>query len=161
MQIEKGRVVTLNYTLSDEGGKLIDASKDGDFAYLHGAGNIIPGLENALAGKEAGETLTVSIAPEDAYGLRDDTKTQTVTRDMFPEDAEVKPGVQFHAQGSEGQPIVVTVTQVEGDAVTVDGNHPLAGVALHFEVEVMAIRDATAEELSHGHAHGPEGQHSH
>jgi len=157
MQIETQKVVTLNYTLTDNEGNVIDQSSDSSFAYLHGANNIIPGLETALVGKQAGDELTVSVTPEDAYGVRDDEKTQEVPRDAFPEDAEIEPGMQFHAQGPEGAPIIVTVAKVADDTVTVDGNHPLAGVHLNFAVEVIEVREASEEELSHGHVHGPEG----
>jgi FKBP-type peptidyl-prolyl cis-trans isomerase SlyD len=160
MQIENNRVVSLAYTLKDNDDNVIDQSSDGSFCYLHGASNIIPGLENALAGKAAGDELSVSIPPEEGYGVRDDARIQDVPRNMFPDDQEIQAGMQFHAQSPEGQSIVVLVSKVEGDTVTVDGNHPLAGVQLNFEVKVIEIRDATAEELEHGHVHGPEG-HAH
>jgi len=157
MQIETQKVVTLNYTLTDNEGTVIDQSNDGSFAYLHGASNIIPGLENALTGKAAGDTLSVSVTPADGYGERDDSKTQSVPRDMFPEDTPIEEGMQFHAQGPNGETIVVTVTGVADDSVTVDGNHPLAGVPLNFAVEIIEVRDASPEELEHGHVHGPDG----
>jgi FKBP-type peptidyl-prolyl cis-trans isomerase SlyD len=160
MQIEAQKVVTLNYTLTDKDGKVIDQSSDGSFAYLHGANNIIPGLENALAGRQAGDELDVSLTPADAYGERDDSKQQSVPKDMFPQDADIEPGMQFHAQGPNGETIVVTVAQIENDSVTVDGNHPLAGVHLNFAVEVVGVRDASQEELDHGHVHGA-GGHDH
>lgn len=160
MQIEASKVVTLNYTLTDEQGTIIDQSNDGNFAYLHGANNIIPGLENALAGKSAGDSLEVSVDPTEGYGERDPAKTQTVPRNMFPEDATIEIGMQFHAQGPNGETLVVTVVAAEGDTVTVDGNHPLAGMQLNFAVEVMDVREASAEELEHGHVHGPAG-HNH
>lgn len=159
MQIEARKVVTLNYTLTDNEGNIIDQSSDGSFAYLHGANNIIPGLESALVGKQAGDALDVSVAPEDGYGERDVSKTQAVPRDMFPADTEIEPGMQFHAQGPSGEVLVVTVTEVANDTVTVDGNHPLAGVQLNFAVEVVEVRDALQEELDHGHVHGPGGHH--
>ena len=157
MTISEKKVVTLNYTLKDNDGTLIDESKDGSFVYLHGASNIIPGLENALTGKTTGDQMSVSIAPEDAYGVRDEDRIELVPRNMFPEDTDIKPGMEFHAQGPEGQMITIVVVDVEDDKVKIDGNHPLAGVALNFDVEVMEVRDATEEELEHGHAHGPEG----
>ena len=157
MQIEAQKVVTLNYTLTDNEGNLIDESKDGSFAYLHGASNIIPGLENALIGKTAGEALSVAVEPAEGYGERDPAKTQAVPRDMFPEDADIDVGMQFHAQGPNGETMVVTVAAVEDDSITVDGNHPLAGVALNFAVEIMEVREASAEELDHGHVHGAHG----
>jgi FKBP-type peptidyl-prolyl cis-trans isomerase SlyD len=160
MQIEDNRVVSLVYTLKDDDDNVIDQSSDGSFCYLHGASNIIPGLENALTGKAAGDELSVTIPPEQGYGVRDDARVQDVPRDMFPTEQEIQPGMQFHAQGPDGQSIVVMVAKVDDDTVTVDGNHPLAGVQLNFDVKVMEIRDATAEELEHGHVHGPHG-HAH
>lgn len=159
MQIENNHVVTLTYTLKDNDNNIIDQSDDGSFCYLHGASNIIPGLENALTGKTAGEELSVSIAPEDGYGVRDPAKTQAVPREAFPEDQEIVAGMQFHAQGPDGQQIVVTIASVDGDQITVDGNHPLAGVQLNFDVKVMEIRAASDEEIEHGHVHGPDGHH--
>jgi FKBP-type peptidyl-prolyl cis-trans isomerase SlyD len=160
MQIETHRVVTLNYTLTDNDGNVIDQSKDGSFAYLHGANNIIPGLENALSGKKAGDSLDVAVPPGDAYGERDEAKKQQVPREMFPAEGDIEPGMQFHAQGPNGEMLVVTVDRVEDDSVTVDGNHPLAGVSLNFAVEVVDVREASEEEISHGHVHGP-GGHQH
>ncbi len=119
-----------------------------------------PGLENALTGKQAGDEMSVSIAPEDGYGTHDKEKLQQVSREMFPPEQDVVAGMQFHAEGPDGQYIIVTVASVEGDQVTIDGNHPLAGVQLNFDVTVMDIRNATSEELEHGHVHGPEG-HAH
>jgi FKBP-type peptidyl-prolyl cis-trans isomerase SlyD len=114
-------------------------------------------LENALAGKTSGDKMSVSIAPEEAYGVRDDSRIESVPREMFPSDTEIEPGMAFHAEGSDGQAIMVTVVAVEKDTVKIDGNHPLAGVGLNFDVEVMAVRDATTEEVEHGHVHGPHG----
>ena len=159
MQITTNHVVTLNYTLKDNDDNILDKSDDGSFCYLHGASNIIPGLENALVGKISGDSFSVTIQPEEAYGIHDETKAQDVPRSMFPPEQEIKADMQFNAQGPDGQTVVVTVKQVEGETVTVDGNHPLAGVTLNFEVIVMDIRDATAEELEHGHVHGPHGHH--
>ena len=160
MEIAARKVVTLNYTLTDDDGNVIDKSEDGSFAYLHGASNIIPGLENALAGKKAGDTLNVSVLPAEGYGERDPGKTQAVPREMFPADAEIEVGMQFHAQGPNGETLVVTAVKVEEDTITVDGNHPLAGVQLNFAVEVIEVREATSEEVDHGHVHGP-GGHDH
>lgn len=159
MHISNHTVVTLDYTLTDAEGNVIDRSEDGTFAYLHGASNIIPGLEQALDGKSAGDALSVSIEAEDGYGTHDEDKTVVVPTNMFPEDSEVEVGMQFQAQGPEGESLMVTVTQVEGDSVTVDGNHPLAGVQLNFDVSVIGVRAATAEEIAHGHVHGPGGEH--
>jgi len=159
MQAEKNKVVTIDYTLTDTDGNLIDESKDGQFAYLHGADNIIPGLEKGLEGKQAGDSVQVTIDPGEAYGEVDPTKIQKAPRDMFPPDVEIRPGMQFHAQTPDGQDVMVTVKAVEEDFVVIDGNHPLAGVTLNFEVTVRDVRDATAEEIEHRHVHGPGGHH--
>jgi FKBP-type peptidyl-prolyl cis-trans isomerase SlyD len=161
MQIAKHRVVTLAYTLKDDDDRIIDQSDDGSFCYLHGASNIIPGLENALTGKSAGDELSVSVPPEQAYGVHDAEKTQSVPRDMFPSGETIETGMQFHAQGPDGQQLVVTVVKVEDQSITVDGNHPLAGVRLNFDVRVLDVREATGEEIAHGHVHGPGGHHHH
>lgn len=159
MQIANDKVVIIDYTLTDDAGEVIDSCDDGSFAYLHGAQHIVPGLESALAGKQPGDEVQVAVAPEDAYGHRDDSRTQPVPREMFPEDGQIEVGMQFHAQGPDGHALVVTVAAVEEDTVVVDGNHPLAGVPLNFHVKVLDVRDATQEELSHGHVHGPGGHH--
>lgn len=160
MQIADNRVVTLAYTLKDNDDNILDRSDDGSFSYLHGARNIIPGLENALTGKSAGDELSVSIPPEEAYGVRDEARKQAVPRSAFPADAQVEVGMQFHAQSPEGHALMVTVAEVADDVVTVDGNHPLADVQLNFDVRIMEIREATPEEIEHGHVHGP-GGHQH
>lgn len=160
MQIEANRVVTLNYTLTDNDNNVIDQSDDGSFCYLHGASNIIPGLENALSGKNAGDELSVKVSPAEGYGEHDASRVQEVPREMFPDDTDIQPGMQFHAQSPEGQAIAVTISKVEGDMITVDGNHPLAGVELNFVVRIVDIREATDEEKQHGHVHGP-GGHEH
>ena len=159
MLIAPNKVVTIDYTLTDADGNIIDRSEAGGFAYLHGARNIISGLETALAGRSAGDELSVSVSPEDAYGERDASKLHAVPLSLFPDTSEVEVGMQFHAQGPEGQNILVTVASVDGEQVTVDGNHPLAGVTLNFAVKVVDVRDATDEELQHGHVHGPAGHH--
>ena len=159
MKIAENHVVTLNYTLKDNDDNIIDKSDDGSFCYLHGASNIIPGLENALTGKSSGDELSVSVAPEEGYGPRDNARIQEVPRDAFPPEITIEPGMQFNAQGPEGQDVMVTIAKVDGDTVTVDGNHPLAGVTLNFDVSIADIRDASAEELEHGHVHGPDGHH--
>jgi len=162
MQIDQDKVVLIHYTLTNDKGEVIDSSSGGEpLAYLHGQGNIIPGLEKALEGKQAGDKLDVKVAPADGYGERDDQLVQQVPRRAFSGVQNVQPGMQFHAQTSGGNTRVVTVTRVAGDMVTVDGNHPLAGENLSFAVEVTEVRDATEEELSHGHVHGPGGHHHH
>jgi FKBP-type peptidyl-prolyl cis-trans isomerase SlyD len=159
VQIEKNRVVTLNYTLRDEQGTVIDTSSGrAPLAYLHGKGNIIPGLEDALAGKAAGDTLDVTVAPERGYGPRDERLVQIVPRVRFGEISSLAPGMQVQTGGPQGRR-TVTVVRVDPDFVTVDGNHPLAGRTLHFSVEIADVRKATHEEVSHGHVHGAGGHH--
>jgi FKBP-type peptidyl-prolyl cis-trans isomerase SlyD len=159
VRIEKNRVVTLKYTLRDEHGAVLDTSEGRlPLTYLHGKGNIIRGLERALAGKEAGEKLDISVAPEEAYGARDERLVQILPRSRLPEGTQVAPGMQLRADSPRG-PRLVSVVKVERDFVTVDGNHPLAGRTLHFSVEVTDVRKATHEEVSHGHVHGPGGHH--
>ncbi len=157
MQIEENSVVTLHYTLKDDDGRIIDYSNDGTFLYLHGAMNIIPGLENALTGKSAGDELTVKVSPADGYGEKEASRIQEVPKDMFDKSEEIKVGAQFHAQSPDGTDIVVTVTEVKDDVVVIDGNHALAGMELNFDVKVIKVRAATAEEIEHGHVHGPDG----
>ncbi len=157
MQIEQNSVVTLHYTLKDNDGNIIDQSDDGSFLYLHGAMNIIPGLENALAGKSAGDEFSVSVSPEEGYGAKDPERIQEVPKEMFENVDEITPGVQFHAQGPDGSAVVVTVIEVKDEAVVIDGNHALAGVDLNFSVTVVDVREATEEEISHGHVHGEHG----
>ena len=160
MHIEKNRVVALHYTLRDEQGTIIDTSSGrAPLSYLHGKGNIIPGLEQALAGRSEGDKLDVTVAPEQGYGPRDERLVQILPRTRFTGDSELSPGMQVRATGPQG-PRIVTIVRVERDFVTVDGNHPLAGRMLHFSVEVAEVRKATREEVSHGHVHGP-GGHKH
>ena len=160
MNIAKDKVVSIDYTLTDDGGKVLDSSSGREpLAYLHGAGNIIPGLESALEGKGRGDQLNVSIKPPDAYGDRDDRMIQAVPRTAFGGAQNIEPGMQFQANTPAG-PRVITVVGVEDDQVTVDANHPLAGQTLNFDVKVVDVRDATAAELEHGHVHGP-GGHQH
>jgi len=160
MTIAENKVVTIEYTLKNDEGEVLDTSEGHQpMVYLHGGQNIIPGLENALTGKVVGDNLSVRITPEDAYGERDDSMKQEVSRDMFG-DEDVEVGMQYHAEGPEGDMLVVTVIAASDTHVTVDGNHPLAGVFLNFDVEIKDIRDASSEELEHGHVHG-EGGHQH
>lgn len=161
MKIVEDKVVSIHYTLTDSGGTVLDSSSGSEpLLYLHGAGNIIPGLESALEGKVAGEKLSVTVEPAQGYGERDERLVQAVPRSAFKGIEQLAPGMQFQAQGPQGTRLVV-VTQVAKDVVTVDANHPLAGQTLHFEVEIAEVRDATREELEHGHVHGPGGHHHH
>jgi FKBP-type peptidyl-prolyl cis-trans isomerase SlyD len=159
MQIAKDLVASIEYTLTDDAGNVIDSSVGGEpLAYLHGAGNIIPGLENALEGKKAGDSLKVTIAPEDGYGEKSEGLIQVVPKDMFQGVETVEVGMQFHAQTDHGMQ-VITVAAVDGNNVTVDGNHPLAGQTLNFDVKIIEVRAASPEELDHGHVHGAGGHH--
>src|SRR5690606_30008033 len=154
-------VASFHYTLTDGTGKVLDSSEGHDpLSYLHGAGNIVPGLEDALEGKKVGDKLNVSVNAADAYGLRDDSLVQELPSNMFSGIDNIEVGMEFHAETEQGLQ-VVTVTNVAGDQVTIDGNHPLAGVDLNFDVEITEVRAATEEELNHGHAHGAGGHHHH
>lgn len=154
MLIANDKAVTLHYTLTNSAGEVLDSSVDGEaLVYLHGQGNIISGLENALSGKAVGDKFNVSIPPQDAYGELLEDRVQVVAREMFAGIDHLEVGMQFHAEVSDGNGIV-TIVAIDGDKITLDGNHPLAGETLIFDVEVLDIRDATAEELSHGHIHG-------
>ena len=153
MQITDNTAVSFHYTLTNNSGEQLDSSIGSEpLLYLHGAGNIIPGLEAALLGKKAGDKLNVSIEPEHAYGLLDENMVQVVSKKMF-EGMDVEIGMQFHADVSYGSG-VITITAIDGDDVTIDGNHPLAGEHLNFDVEVFDVRPATADEIEHGHIHG-------
>ena len=160
--IANDAVVTLQYVLKLDDGTVVDETNanDGDFVYLHGHKNIVPGLESALAGQAVGAAVDATVMPEDGYGIRLDGAMQTVGRDSFPDDAEIQPGMQFAAETPEGQVVPVYVFEVTDESVVLDMNHPLAGETLHFAVKVMGIRAATGEELEHGHVHGP-GGHDH
>jgi FKBP-type peptidyl-prolyl cis-trans isomerase SlyD len=157
--IAKDQVVSFHYTLTDEQGTVIDKSEAQPLIYLHGASNIIPGLENALVGKSVGDKLTVTVQPSEAYGEYQPEMVQEVPRNLFQGVDNIEAGMQFQAQTDDGMQ-VVTVKDVTDEAVIVDGNHPLAGQTLNFDVEVVEIRDASTEELAHGHAHGA-GGHNH
>lgn len=155
MQISKNKVAAIHYTLRDNEGTVIDTSDGREpLYYLHGAGNLILGMEEGLEGKSKGEKLNLKISPEKGYGELDPNMVQKVPRSAFG-GQEVREGMKF----STNQGGVVTVKEVGLDSITVDANHPLAGVTLNFEVEIMEVRNATPEELSHGHVHGPGGHH--
>ena len=161
MTIGTDSVVTIHYTLTDDTGVVIDQSEPAEpLAYLHGHGNIIAGLEKELTGKNAGDALTVTVLPAEGYGEYDNDLVQSVPRRTLRGIKDIKTGMRLHAQTAAGTR-AVTVTKVIGDMVTLDGNHPLAGKSLHFDVRIDAVRAATEEELSHGHVHGPHGHHDH
>lgn len=161
MNISENCVASFHYTLTDNTGKVLDSSEGQEpLSYLHGAGNIIPGLEDALVGKTIGDKLSVSVNAAQAYGLRDDSMVQELPSSMFSGIDNIETGMEFHAETEHGLQ-VVTVTKVDGDQITIDGNHPLAGVDLNFDVEITDVRTVTEEELNHGHAHGAGGHHHH
>lgn len=154
MNIEDKRAVSIHYTLTNEQGEKLDSSEGQDpLRYLHGASNIIPGLENALVGKTTGDKVSVTVQPEDAYGEINPEMIQIVPREAFEGIDDIQPGMQFQASGPNGQTQVVTIKAVGEEGVTVDGNHPLAGQVLNFDVSVEDVRDATEEEIAHGHIH--------
>jgi FKBP-type peptidyl-prolyl cis-trans isomerase SlyD len=159
MSISQDQVVSIHYTLRDDAGEVIDSSAQGEpLSYLHGHGNLIAGLERELTGRKPGDRLQVKIAPGDGYGEYDQSLVQQVPRRALKGVGELRAGMRLQAQTPQG-PRVVTVTRVSGDLVTLDGNHPLAGKNLNFEVEVAAVRPASEEELAHGHVHGAGGHH--
>jgi FKBP-type peptidyl-prolyl cis-trans isomerase SlyD len=160
MKIADNCVVSIHYTLTDDDGEEIDSSEGQEpLSYLHGAGNVIMGLEDALTGRSVGDHFEVVIQPEDGYGEFDEELVQSVPRDSFVGIEEIEPGMQFQTEDDEGEEMMVTVQEVTPDEVIVDGNHPLAGVVLHFDVTVTSVRAATEEEIDHGHAHGEGGHH--
>jgi FKBP-type peptidyl-prolyl cis-trans isomerase SlyD len=154
MQVADNMAVSIHYTLTNDDGEVLDSSiGDEALVFLQGSGNIIPGLEKAMVGKVTGDKFNVRIVPEEAYGELMEDMIQVLSRDMFEGIDNIEVGMQFHADVSSG-PGVVTVVSIEGDDIKIDGNHPLAGVALNFDVEVIDVRLATEEEASHGHIHG-------
>ena len=161
MTIATNKAVSIEYTLTNDAGDVIDSSAGGaPLVYLQGAGNIIPGLEKALEGKAVGDELEISVEPEDAYGEYSAELVSTLSSSMFEGVDQLEVGMQFHASAPDGQMQIVTIRDLDGDDVTVDGNHPLAGQRLNFKVKVVAVRDASEEEVAHGHVHG-EGGHQH
>lgn len=161
MQIQKDKIVAIDYTLTNSEGDVLDTSEGrAPLAYLHGRGGIIPGLEEALEGKAAGDALKVTLPPEKAYGPRNEGLLNRVPKAAFEGKLEFELGLQFPVQDQNGNQRLVTIVHIEDDAVVLDANHPLAGVELTFDVKVAEVRDATPEELEHGHSHGP-GGHAH
>jgi FKBP-type peptidyl-prolyl cis-trans isomerase SlyD len=160
MIVAEKKVVHIDYTLKTDKGEVVDASEGEPLAYLHGTGQIVPGLERALAGLEVGAAIDVIVEPADGYGDRDPEGVFGIPRTAFPPEAELEVGASFVGEDEEGHSLPVRVIAIENDTIVVDANHPLAGERLHFHVDVRAVRDATLEELTHGHAHGGDG-HSH
>jgi FKBP-type peptidyl-prolyl cis-trans isomerase SlyD len=160
--LANGKVGIFTYTLRNSDQEEIDSSgEEGPVAYLHGADNLVSGLESAMLGKGAGDKVQVVVSPEEGYGVTTNSEPVMVKRDVFPEDAELFPGLMLGAEDENGQPMAVWVTHVEPDLIYVSTDHPLAGMELHYDVEVVEVRDATQEELVHGHPHGLDGTHAH
>ena len=158
MTVENGKVVSFHYTLTNAQGDVLDQSQEHPMPYLHGAGNIIPGLEKELAGKKVGDKLTVNVPAAEAYGEYHEQLVNDVPREAFQGVDNIEAGMQFQADTPEGVQ-VITVKAVSGETVTVDANHPLAGQDLNFDVEIVEVREATEEESAHGHVHGVGGHH--
>ncbi|HEX5125948.1 MAG TPA: peptidylprolyl isomerase [Rhodocyclaceae bacterium] len=157
MKIEKDTAVTLSYKVADAQGKLIEEGRE-PMVYLHGGyDNTLPKIEAALEGQEAGFQITLQLKPEDAFGIRNESLTRTISRKEFP--PGVKVGGQLQWNGDEGQPQIFNVVKIKGDTVMLDGNHPLAGMTLRFSLKVVSVRKATAEEIEHRHVHGEHGHH--
>lgn len=153
MDIKNNAVVGIHYTLKNSNGDVLDSSEDRDPLYfLHGHGNIIPGLESALTGKSAGEAMEVTVEPEQGYGLRRDDLIQKSPRSAFEGVDSLEVGMQFQAQTETG-PMLISVAEINGDEITVDANHELAGEQLHFSVNIDSVREATEQEVGHGHVH--------
>ncbi|OOZ42203.1 peptidylprolyl isomerase [Solemya pervernicosa gill symbiont] len=160
MQIANNMVVSFEYTLTDKEGNVIDSSEGREpLAYIHGTGSIIPGLEKEMEGKSVDHEMKVTVSPEEGYGERDDQAIQDIPRDRFENADEITVGMQFHTQNEQGVQIV-TVISTTDESIQVDANHPLAGETLSFDVKIVEVREASQEELDHGHIHGP-GGHDH
>jgi len=159
MQIAERTVASFHYTLTNDAGTVIDSSAGrSPLAYLHGAGNIVPGLEKEMLGRQVGDVFNVVVGPEEGYGMPNPMMIQVVPREAFQGVETLEVGMEFQAQTPQG-PMSVAIASIDGEEVTVDGNHPLAGKTLHFAIEVTAVRDASLEELTHGHVHGEGGHH--
>lgn len=161
--ITDGVVALFHYTLTDDDGNVLDTSRErGEpLPYLHGASNIVPGLERELSGKKVGDTLKVVVVPEEGYGPHNGMPPQAVPRGEFPDEIPLQAGVQIMAQGPDGQPFPLWIANVDDENVHLDTNHPMAGKTLNFDVEIMRIRAATDDEKTHGHPHGPDGNAHH
>ena len=159
--VADGKVVGIYYTLKDDRGQVLDTNRRGGkpLAFLQGKGNILPALERALVGKQKNDFVAVTLAPEDGYGVHKSEAVHKMPRGAFPPNVDVKPGMRFNGVDQEGRSHSVLVTEVGAEEITVDENHPLAGATLHFEVTIFGVRDATPEEVEHGHPHGPDGHH--
>ncbi len=159
MQIKENSVVNIHYTLTNDAGEVLDSSSGKEpLMYMHGHNNLIPGLEDQLAGKKEGDKFNADVEAEDAYGLHHEEAIQQIPLSALANIPNLEVGMQLQASTDQG-PVAVRVAEINDDHVVLDGNHPLAGQRLHFAVEVMSVRDATPSELEHGHAHGGDGHH--
>jgi FKBP-type peptidyl-prolyl cis-trans isomerase SlyD len=159
MIVARNRVVSIEFTLTGEDGAVIDTSAgDEPLSYIHGTGTLVDALEAAMEGKGPSDKVSLTLPPEKAYGVRDDSIVFTVPRTQFPADEEPEVGMEVMLQG-DGEGRMVTIVELNDDEVTLDGNHPLAGLTLRFDVEIVDVRDATPEEIEHGHAHDEHGHH--
>ena len=161
MKISDKTAASFHYTLKNSAGEVLDSSAGNEaLSYLQGGGNIVPGLERQMLGKSVGDKFHATVQPEEGYGVPNPAMLRVVPKNAFPEDVELAVGMQFGTQTPNG-PAAIVIKSIEADSVTVDGNHPLAGVTLHFEIEITDVREASLEELQHGHVHGPGGHHHH
>jgi FKBP-type peptidyl-prolyl cis-trans isomerase SlyD len=160
MQIGPNSVVAFDYTLTDGEGEVLDTSSgDEPLTYLHGHGQIVPGLESAMLGKKAGDKFKAVVTPKDGYGESGAGERITVPREELPEGPDPEVGMELEAVGPNGEHASLWIAEVNDDSVVLTSDHPLAGVTLHFDVEVRSVREATKDELEHGHAHGEGGHH--
>lgn len=162
MAIEQNKVVTMNFTLKDDEGNLLDSTeKGGPFSYISGTNMVLPKLEEALSGMLIGSKKNLKLEAKDGYGNYNDDAIQVVGKENFPEDIVLEVGMEYMANSPDGVKMPFTISNVDGEEITIDFNHPLAGKNLNFDIELLNVRDATAEELSHGHVHGAGGHHHH
>jgi len=160
MALQEKKVIIFNYTLKDENSEMLDSTeKGGPFSFVTGNKQVLPGLEVALSSMIIGSKKNIKLAAADAYGEYDEGAVQKVKRDLFPEEAELEIGTSYFAHSPEGQHLQFIITEIEDDVITANFNHPLAGKDLEFDVELLDVRDATSEEMQHGHVHGPGGHH--
>ena len=159
MKAANGMVVSMHYTLTDDSGDVLDSSHGGQpFTYLHGHGNVVPGLEKSLEGAAMGHKSKVTVAPTEGYGEKNPEAIFEAPKEHFPPDMKLEIGARVYADGPNG-PLTLTVVKLTDSGALLDANHPLAGKTLHFDVEILQIRNATPEELTHGHVHGEGGHH--
>ena len=158
MPLKSNQVVTMNFTLKDDSGNVLDSTRENNpFSFISGANQVLPKLEEKIGEMIIGSKKDVVLAPEDGYGVYQQDAVRTIKKSEFPEDIELDKGMGFIAKSPQGKDVQFFIKEIEGENITVDFNHPLAGKTLHFDLELLNLRDATAEELNHGHVHGPDG----